>query len=61
MNGKRKTLLLTLGATFVLMVLLVTYTTELMYKSSRSYINELGNDKASAISADIEIYLENAR
>lgn len=61
MNNNRKTLLLTLGATFVLMALLVTYTTRLMYESSHSYIDELGNDKAAAITADLENYLETAR
>jgi signal transduction histidine kinase/FixJ family two-component response regulator len=61
MNKSRKTLLLTLGATFVLMALLVTYTTRLMYTSSYSYINELGNDKTAAITADMENYLETAR
>ncbi len=61
MNKSGKTLLLTLSATFVLMALLVAYTTRLMYKSSYSYINELGNDKTAAITADIENYLETAR
>ena len=61
MNKSGKTLLLTLGATFVLMALLVAYTTRLMYTSSYSYVNELGNDKAAAITADIENYLETAR
>ena len=61
MKTNRRTLLLTLGVTFVLMALLVTYTTRLMYKSSHTYINELGNDKTSAITAELENYLENAR
>ncbi len=61
MNKSGKTLLLTLGATFVLMALLVAYTTRLMYTSSYSYINELGNDKAAAVTADLENYLETAR
>ena len=61
MNNNRKTLLLTLGATFVLMAMLVAYTSRLMYTSSHSYIDELGNDKAAAISADLENYLETAR
>ena len=60
MKTNRKTLLLTLGATFILMALLVTYTTSVMYRSSYSYVQELGNDKASAITADLENYLENA-
>ena len=61
MNKSRKTLFLTLGATFVLMALLVAYSTNLMYTSSYSYINELGNDKTAAITADMENYLETAR
>ncbi|MBR5181598.1 MAG: response regulator [Clostridiales bacterium] len=61
MKTNRKTLSLTLGATFVLMALLVTYTSRLMYFSSYSHTYELGNDKAAAITADIENYLETAR
>lgn len=61
MRNNRKTLSLTLTATFILMALLVTYTTGLMYKSSYSHTYELGNDKAAAITADIENYLETAR
>lgn len=61
MNRNQKTLITTLVATFILMALLVTYTTRIMYSSSHSYIYELGNDKASAITADLENYLETAR
>lgn len=61
MHNNRKTLLITLTATFVLMALLVTYTTRLMYQSSYSHTYELGNDKTAAITADIENYLETAR
>ena len=61
MNRNRRTLSLTLIATFVLMALLVVYTTRLMYTSSSSYILELGNDKAAAITADLENYLDTAK
>ena len=61
MHNNGKTLLVTLTATFMLMVLLVAYTTRLMYVSSSSHINELGNDKAAAITAELENYLETAR
>ena len=61
MRNNRKTLLLTLTATFILVALLVTYTTRLMYLSSYSHTYEIGNDKAAAITADIENYLETAR
>ncbi len=60
MHNNRKTLLLTLGATFLLMAVLVAYFSRLMYTASHSYIDELGNDKASAITAELENYLENA-
>ena len=60
MKTNRRTLFLTLGATFVLIALLVTYTSSLVYISSYTYINELGNDKTSAIASDLENYLENA-
>ena len=61
MRNNRTTLVTTLTATFVLMALLVAYTTMLMYKSSYYHTYELGNDKAAAITADIENYLETAR
>ncbi len=61
MNKKTKALALTLVATFILMALLVTYTTRMMYTSSYSYIHELGNDKAAAITADLEDYLDTAK
>ncbi|MBR6986581.1 MAG: response regulator [Clostridiales bacterium] len=61
MKTNRRVLILTLIATFVLMTLLVTYTTRLMYRSSSSYIHELGNDKTSAITAELENYLDTAK
>ena len=61
MKRSRRTLALTLIATFVLMSLLVAYTTGLMYKTSSSYILELGNDKTAAITADLENYLDTAK
>ena len=61
MNRNQRTLFLTLVATFALMALLVTYTTRLMYKSSYSYIHELGNDKTASVTADLENYLETAK
>ena len=60
MNNNLKTLIINLTATFVLMALLVTYTTVVMYKSSYSHVYELAGDRAAAISADLENYLENA-
>lgn len=61
MNNQLKTLILNLTATFILMALLVTYTTMQMYRSSYKHVYELGNDKTAAISADLENYLETAR
>ena len=61
MKRNRRALILTLVATFILMALLVTYTTRLMYRSSSSYVHDLGNDKASAITADLENYLDTAK
>ena len=61
MNRNRRTLSLTLIATFVLMALLVVYTTRLMYTSSSSYLLELGNDKTAAITAELENYLDTAK
>ena len=61
MKRSQRTLALTLIATFVLMSLLVAYTTRLMYNTSSSYILELGNDKTAAITADLENYLDTAK
>ncbi|MBO4425828.1 MAG: response regulator [Clostridiales bacterium] len=61
MNNQLKTLILNLTATFILMALLVTYTTMQMYRSSYKHVYELGNDKTAAITADLENYLETAR
>ena len=61
MTNQLKTLILNLTATFVLMALLVSYTTWQMYESSYKHVYELGNDKTAAITADLENYLETAR
>ena len=61
MNRNRKTLVLTLLATFVLMALLVVYTTRVILKTAYTYTYELGNDRTAAITADLENYLENAK
>ena len=61
MSNQLKTLILNLTATFILMALLVTYSTVQMYKSSYKHVYELGSDKTAAITADLENYLETAR
>ncbi|MBO4580221.1 MAG: response regulator [Clostridiales bacterium] len=61
MGSNRKTVILTLSATFILMTLLVVFTTRAIYRMSYSSIHELGDDKTSAVNADIERYLETAK
>ena len=61
MNSSGKTIILTLSATFILMSLLVVYTARVIFRTSYKDITELGNDKTSAITADLENYLENAK
>ncbi|MCR4671534.1 MAG: response regulator [Saccharofermentans sp.] len=61
MGSNRKTLILTLSVTFILMALLVVFTTRAIYQSAYSSIHELGDDKISATNADIERYLETAK
>ena len=60
-RNSRKSLILTLAVTFVLMSLLVIFTTRVIYRSSFSYVHEMGDDKTAAITADLENYLENAK
>ena len=61
MKRNWKTLILTLSVTFVLMILLVIFTIRTIYRTAFSYVNELGDDKTMAITADLENYLENAK
>ena len=61
MKRNWKTLILTLSVTCVLMILLVIFTTRTIYRTAFSYVNELGDDKTMAITADLENYLENAK
>ena len=61
MKKSRYSLVIVILFTFVIMALLVAYTTRLLYTTSFSYIHELGDDKTSAITADLENYLENAK
>ncbi|MBO4637245.1 MAG: response regulator [Clostridiales bacterium] len=60
MKQNWKSLVITLGVTFILMLLLVIYTTRSIYKTSFSYVHEIGEDKTSAITAELENYLEKA-
>ncbi len=61
MRNNWKSLILVLAVTFILMALLVTFTTRVIYRSSFSYVREMGDDKTSAITAKLENYLENAK
>lgn len=61
MKRNWKNLVIILTITFVLMALMVVFTSRVIYKLSNSYITELGNDKTAAITADLENYLEKAK
>ena len=61
MKRNRRTLILTLLVTFFLMLLLTMYTVSNIYKTSYNNVYEVGDDKTTAITADLEKYLENAK
>ena len=61
MKRNWKNLVVILTITFVLMAIMVVFTSRVIYKTSNSYIKELGNDKTAAITADLENYLETAK
>ena len=50
-----------LTVTFILMALMVIFTSRVIYRTSDEYVIELGNDKTAAITADLENYLETAK
>ncbi|MBP0972589.1 MAG: cache domain-containing protein, partial [Oscillospiraceae bacterium] len=57
MKKNKLTLTLPLAITFLLMVLMVTYTSALFYQIAVTNIYEVGEDKLSGISATIDNYL----
>ncbi len=61
MRRNRRTLILTLVVTFLLMFLLTIFTVGNIYKTSYNNVYEVGSDKTTAITADLEKYLENAK
>ncbi len=61
MRRNRRTLILTLLVTFSLMLLLTMYTVSNIYSTSYQNVYEVGSDKTTAITADLEKYLENAK
>ena len=61
MKRSRKNLIITLSVTFVLMALLVIFTSKVVYRTAFKTVQELGDDKAMAITADLENYLDTAK
>ena len=61
MRRNRRTLILTLLVTFSLMLLLTMYTVSNIYRTSYQNVYEVGSDKTTAITADLEKYLENSK
>ena len=61
MMRSRKNLILILSATFVLMTLMVVFSTRVVFRTAFSSVQELGDDKTSAITADLENYLDTAK
>lgn len=58
---KRRNLVFTLVISFILMVLLVVFTARVIFRTAFTSVQELGDDKAVAISADLENYLDTAK
>ncbi len=61
MMRSRKNLILILSATFVLMTLMVVFSARVVFRTAFSSVQELGDDKTSAITADLENYLDTAK
>ncbi len=61
MKKSKLTLTLPLAITFILMVLVVIYTSALFYRISVSNIYEVGNDKISGVSAALGNYLDTTK
>ena len=61
MKRSRKNLVMILGLTFVLMALMVIFTSRIIFRTAFSSVEELGDDKAMAITADLENYLDTAK
>ena len=58
---KRRNLVFTLAISFILMVLLVVFTARVIFRTAFTSVQELGEDKAVAITADLENYLDTAK
>ena len=61
MMRSRKNLILILTATFILMTLMVVFSARVVFRTAFSSVQELGEDKTAAITADLENYLDTAK
>ncbi len=61
MKRSRKNLVIILVLTFIIMALLVLYTSRVIFRTAFSSVQELGDDKTTAITADLENYLDTAK
>ena len=61
MKRSRSSLVITLGVTFILMTLLVVFTARVIFRTAFSAVQELGDNKATAVTADLENYLDTAK
>ena len=61
MKRSRKNLIITLSLIFLLMSLLVIFTSRVIFRTAFSSAKELGENKTAAVSADLENYLETAK
>ncbi|MCR5148639.1 MAG: response regulator [Eubacterium sp.] len=61
MLRNKKSLIVIIIATFILMSLLVIYSARVIFRTAFDSVQELGNDKASAVSANLENYLDTAK
>lgn len=61
MNSSKKNLVIILICTFLLMSLLVAFTTRIIFRTAFNSALELGEDKTAAITADLENYLDTAK
>ena len=61
MKRSRGSLVFTLSITLILMALLVVFTSRVIFRTAFSSVQELGDNKTMAITADMENYLDNAK
>ena len=61
MKRRKLNIALTLLVIFILMILVIVYTTRLFLRVSVSNIMEVGEDKASSLAVSLENYLDTAK